>query len=63
MVYMYMGETGRRFETSQKENKKDMKQLGVKYTRARRKESLVALTDHVASKNIIIVLMNISLRN
>ena len=41
----------------QNEHKKDLKQLeGVKYTRARRKESLTeihqsALTDHVMSKN------------
>ena len=48
---------GRRLEVRQKEHKKDLKQLeGLKYTRARRKESLteihqLALTDHVASKN------------
>ena len=44
----------------QNEHKKDLKQLeGVKYTRARRKESLTeihqsALMDHVASKNHMI---------
>ena len=54
---VYTGETGGRFEIREKEHKKDLKQLeGVKYTRARSKESLTdihqsALTDHVASKN------------
>ena len=44
----------------QKEHEKDLKQLeGVKYTRARKKESLIeihqlALTDHVANKNHMI---------
>ena len=60
MVYMYIGETGRRYRIRQKEHKKDMEQLeGVKYTRARWKESLMeshqlALTDHVVSKNHMI---------
>ena len=57
---IYIGETGRRFEVRQKEHKKDLKQLeGVKYTRARRKESLMeihqlVLTDHIASKNLMV---------
>ena len=48
---VYIGEMGKRFEVKQKEHKKDLKQLEVvKYTRARRKESLTeihqsALTD------------------
>ena len=54
---VYIGETGRRFEMRQKEHKKDLKQLeGVKYTRARRKESITdihqsALMDHIDRKN------------
>ena len=54
---LYIGENGRRFGTKQKEHKNDMEQLeGVKYTTARRKESLLeihqsTLTDHVVSKN------------
>ena len=50
---VYIGETGRRFEVRQK----DLNQLeGIKYTRARRKESLteihqLAQADDVASKN------------
>ena len=53
---VYVGETGRRFEMREKEHKKDVKHLErVKYTRARRKESLteihqLALTDHVPNK-------------
>ena len=44
---VYIGETGRfeEIEVRQKEHKKDLKQLeGVKYTRARRKESLMQIT-------------------
>ena len=54
---VYIGETGRRFEMRQKEHKQDLKQLeGVKYTRARGKESLteihqLALMDNIASNN------------
>ena len=57
LLYIYIEETGRRFEMREKEHKKDVKQLEeVKYSRARRKESLTeihqsALTDHVVSKN------------
>ena len=39
-LMVYIGEIGRRFRKRQKEHNKDIKQLGVKYTRARRKESL-----------------------
>ena len=54
---VYIGETGRKVEMTQKEHKKDVKQLeGVNYTRERRKESLIeinqlALTDHITNKN------------
>ena len=54
---LYIGETGRRFEMTQKDSKRDLKQLEeVKYTRSRRMESLMdihqsALTDHGMSKN------------
>ena len=57
---VYIGETGRRFEVRQKEHKKDLKQPeGVKYTRARRKESLMeihqsALMDHITRKKHMI---------
>ena len=57
---VYIAETGRRFEMRERAHKKDVKQLeGVKYTRRRRKESLMnihqsVLTDHVASKNYTI---------
>ena len=59
MLYIYIGETGRRFQMREKEHKKDVKQLEeVKYTRARRKESLTeihqsALIDQVVSKNTV----------
>ena len=57
---IYIRETGRRFDMREKEHRKDLKQLdGVKYTRTKKKESLMeihqsVLTDHVESKNHMI---------
>ena len=54
---MYVGETGRRYGTREKEHQKDVQSVSaVKFTRARKKESTTeyhqsALTDHVCQSN------------
>ncbi|XP_072042917.1 uncharacterized protein [Amphiura filiformis] len=56
----YIGETGRKFQTRLNEHRKDTEKIkDVKYTRAKRKESVTeqhksAITDHVAQENHVI---------